>query len=807
MPVTRSWQRTRIIAARGPGRRRIFRPPWLLAASVLVAAGLWQVYTAKTWTFAQSESRLARGELLNLNTVTASDQLRPFLQIAPEREDDTFSYLLSHRPLRNVGALARTHLLPLSRLKPLFVVRTPGEFRREFLRWTAIYFGAFWLVWLIWRLRGFEGDPGILPALHLLTGFGLVLMVSLRDPLRDTLEFSKFAWGTAAGCLLLLLPLFRFWAPRRISNWCYTPLFVAIGLTAMLLRFGYGPGGSDSKVNLGPLQPMEFIKILLVLFLAGYFARYWERLRDLGRLANILPVLCAVAVALTMFFVLKDLGPALVVFFVFLAMFSVAHSRPWLAILGIALMVGGVAVGYHYGKPPTVVGRINMWLSPWDNDVHGGDQLAHALWAFSTGGVRGSGAGWGDPAMIPAGHTDLVLPAIGEEWGFTGVVAVGLLFGFLVWRALRLALRARDDYSVLLSTGLAALIGCEMLLITAGVTGALPLSGVASPFLSSGNTAMLANFLVFAIVLARPGADEAEPGKPFARPARWVGATLGACALVLLGFAGYYQVLHDREYLARQTRVLAEDGVKRALRNPRINSIAREIPRGSILDRNGILLATSDWSELERHRPEYTALGVDVDRACSRLDSRHYPFGALTMHLTGDLRTGENFHATNSSLVEHDSDTRLRGYTWDELPALVRDRHRPGNPGVARLLARDRTVHMTVDVRFEQRAGEILARRLGAHKGALVVMDAQSGDVLAMASLPEREIDLARYGVYPPGSTFKLVTAIAALRLDPEMRRRTFLCRRLPRWSRGQHGARLEPADPRRRERPPARHP
>ena len=127
-----------------------------------------------------------------------------------------------------------------------------------------------------------------------------------------------------------------------------------------------------------------------------------------------------------------------------------------------------------------------MWLSPWDNDVHGGNQLAHSLWAFSTGGALGSGPGWGDPAMIPAGHTDLVLPAIGEEWGFCGVAAVLLLLGFLVYRALRIGLRAPNEYGMFLALGLAALIAFEMLLISGGVLGAIPLSGVVSPFLSFG---------------------------------------------------------------------------------------------------------------------------------------------------------------------------------------------------------------------------------------------------------------------------------------------------------------------------------
>src|SRR5262249_46189872 len=150
----------------------------------------------------------------------------------------------------------------------------------------------------------------------------------------------------------------------------------------------------------------------------------------------------------------KDLGPALVIFFVFLAMFAVAHGRAGLAIAGLVLMVTSVAAGYRLGQPHTVVDRIDMWLAPWDNNVHGGDQLAHGLWALSTGGPTGSGPGWGDPEMIPAGNTDLVLPAIGEEWGFVGVAAVLLMFGYLVARALRAAVRASTHFGFFLGLGL-----------------------------------------------------------------------------------------------------------------------------------------------------------------------------------------------------------------------------------------------------------------------------------------------------------------------------------------------------------------
>lgn len=852
MALTRSWTapgaRPEVVNVRQPAAPRS-ELVWLLGASLLVAAGLAMVYAAKSEGFAGAEERLKRGELVNINLVTGLEQLLPLLESfsgRAERElvaQKTFDFLARARPLGNVGALARLRvsaediegdprwdvlrrrlrqqqaqsrparrfeLVPLAICKPLMVVRSPREFRAVFVEWTALYFAGFYLVALVWGVGRFRGDRAFLPALHLLTGIGLILMVSMRDPLRDTLEFRKFCLGVLLGCLLLALPAFKAFDYRRLSDWCYTPLAAALGLFALLLAFGRGPGGNDAKVNLGPFQPVEPIKILIVLFLAGYFTRNWERLRDLRekrglprlfrriglpRLEHVVPVLCAVGVAAGLFFLLKDLGPALVVFFVFLAMFGVARGRPGLALAGLALLVASVAAGYHAGQPRTVAHRIDMWLSPWDNDVHGGDQLAHALWAFSTGGPAGSGPGWGDPQMIPAGNTDLVLPAIGEEWGFAGVAAVFGLFGFLIWRALAVAGRAGTQYGFFLALGLASLIVFEMLLITAGVLGVLPLSGVVSPFLSSGNTAMLANFLVFALLLSISAHDPVAHDllRKSMRPFK---AVLACAGLVLLATAARYQVVRDSDYLARDAHAFEEDGVKRPQHNPRMNSIAREIPRGGIYDRNGIPLATSDWDELERHRGEYAAMGVPLDQACSRFDSRHYPFGAATAHLVGDLRTDENFHASNASLVEHDSNPKLQGYRYAELAALVRYRHQPGNQGIARILARDRSVQLTVDIRLEVRAREILERHLresaNTH-GAVVVMDAATGDVLALVSAPAPEppgirtaaatpdelLDRARYGQYPPGSTFKLVTAIAALRADPGLKHRTFLCRTL----------------------------
>ncbi len=870
MATTKSWERN--LATKAPSwrqppvteRRREFW--WLLGATLLVSAGLLLVFQAKTQDFAEEQAKLDRGEIVNLNAITAPAQLAPaLLGFADSREretaaQDTWLFLKQHQPLPNVGALARLRvprtelgdfpslerslpqpvskvgtqaiapkpkdtvaLLPVAKLKPQLAVRTPQEFLSEYRSWCLIYIGAFWLVHLAFRWRRFAGDSTILPALHLLTGMGFMLMVSLRDPLRDTLEFKKVAWGVAAGCLILLLPLFRGVNYRAFSRFVYAPLFLALGLLAGLIVLGSGPTGSDAKVNLGPFQPVEFIKVLIVFFLAGYFARRWEWLREthekffvprwlqwleIPRFGHALPVMFAVISALVLFFVLKDLGPALVMGFVFLLLFALARGKWGLAFIGVVTLVGGVMIGYRLGMPHTVVERVTMWLSPWDNDIRGGDQLAHSLWGFSTGGLWGSGPGWGDPSVIPAGHTDLVLPAIGEEWGFLGVATVCLLLGFLVRRAFRIGLRAPDEYGLFLSAGLGILIALEILLISGGALGAIPLSGVVSPFLSSGNTAMLANFFIFAVLLsvssqtARQETDLAareedqDLRSSFGRPVQIASIALGLCAAALLARTAWLQVWQDQELMVREAHVITADQVKRVQRNPRLNLLAASIPRGDIFDRNGVLLATSSWETLEQHRAQVEALGVSIDQACSRLESRHYPFGPITAHLLGDFRTGENFRATNTSFIEHDSAAQLQGYAdFHELAPYVRYRHHRDNPALKALLNRDRSVHSTIDIRLQQKGAGILEQKLAAtrkvseKKGALVVMDTSTGDVLALVSWPEPNsngtatpdqlLDRARYGQYPPGSTFKLVTAMAALRLDPKATQKRYTCRSL----------------------------
>ena len=882
MAVTRSRVEERVVARRvrlGARAWPLSEFAWLAAASVLILCGLYLVYRAKSQDFGEIEKGLAAKQLVDLNALTSREDLLPVLNIIADRGERE---LVARRiydasgSLPNVGALARLRVteseirgarglagfksrmaqtpdtgrersLPLLTaeqfrlLKPQLVVRRPAEFQRELLLWAVLFFCAYSAVELWWLLRGFTGERSLLVPIFLLTGAGFILMVSLRDPVRDGLIFAGFAQGVAGGCVLLAA-LSSVDFRRAFGKLSFVPLLGSFALSILLIVFGYGPGTSDAKVNLLGFQPVELIRVLLVFFLAGYFAERWDILRharetrprvawlskyvDVPPLEYTIPVLVCVGLSLLFFFLQKDLGPALVFTCLFLGLYAIARNGTAMLVTGLALLAAGFGTGYVLGVPRTVGARVNMWLSPWNNSVHGGDQLAQSLWGFATGGTFGTGLGLGDPALVPASHTDLILSALGEEWGFLGFAAIFVLFAILLYRAFRIALRAESDYEFFLGTGLAAATALQILLIGGGALGVMPLSGVVTPFLSYGRTAMLANFVVVAILLSiSQRASKPERNLPFRGPVKAMGTILGGLALVIVAKAAYVQVVRDSAVMGQGALVVQADGARRYQYNPRFLAVMREIPKGSIYDRNGLPLATSRWEELEAHRADYTRLGVNIDRACTRTESRHYPFGGLTFDLLGDLRTRLRWGASNTSFVERDSATRLRGYDdrpvlvdvknpktgvrerivrydYRELVPLLRHRYEPDNPEVRRVIDRPRDVRLTIDARLETRAAQILERQLhqaGKEKGALVVLDPASGDLLALVSYPlppvgpgeesaaepdsdsaNPYLDRARYGLYPPGSTFKLVTAMSALRKDSALEHAQYSCIRLP---------------------------
>jgi cell division protein FtsW (lipid II flippase)/cell division protein FtsI/penicillin-binding protein 2 len=718
------------------------------------------------------------------------------------------------------------------------VVRTYWSFTVAIARSAAILAAGFVVAHVVRRLRGAIGDPWILPIVCALCGLGMLTMAGVNDPWRERLLFEPFAAGVAMGCVVLTAVSLVDFTRLELHRFAFVFLCAALGLSVLLLVFGTGPGRSGVKVNLFGVQPVEAIRPLIALFLAGYFARRWEWLRELGeplarqhrllaklklpRVADLIPVAVGMVLVLLFFFFQRDLGPALVISCTFLVAYSVARDRWGLALAGLLVLVGAFTGAYFSGYPTTVVKRIDMWLSPWDNGVSGGDQVAHALWGLSSGGLFGAGLSETSARYIPTGENDMVLASLGENLGFAGVLLVLALFGTLVVRSLRIARRTDQPYVALLVVGLVVSLAAQALLIVGGLLALLPLSGVVTPFLSLGRSSMVSNLAVVGLLLAASLQAPPAEARPFLRPTSRVATAMAVLLAIAAGRALYVQVWNRGDVMTRQARTRQGDGAIRPQDNPRLREVARLVTRGTILDRRGLPIAMDSSLDLTKFAKDYAAMGVspcglaagrpaagagprpgDRTPPARATGERCYPLGGGAFHLLGDAVSKANWAAPNSAYAERDFDERLRGYRdVSELAALWDHRDEPWSPALRSILDRPRDIQLTIDARLQARAATLLGRKLGdlgLSKGAVVVLDVATGDVLASVSAPwprldrgrgglEEDaqsaelplLDRVRYGQYPPGSTFKLVTAAAALRGPSGVSDRHFSCRDLP---------------------------
>lgn len=725
----------------------------------------------------------------------------------------------------------------LAALKTRLTVRTAETYVSRLGRLVLWFLVAFWATHGIRRLRGAKDDPTLLPLLLVLCGVGLMSMIALRDPLRDMIIATPFVGGVCAGLVVLLVASEIDWEASRWRRAVLLPLGLALGLAALLLLFGSGPGASGVKVNLAGTQPVELIRLLVVFTMAGALARRFEFLRELSepptaarpwlrhltvpRWRDVRPVVVSMALVMAFFFLQKDLGPALVLSGVVIALYTVARGRVAFAFVGLAMLVAAFAVAYAIGFPATVGQRVRIWADPWNNGVSGGNQIAHGLWAMATGGGWGSTPGLGRPQVIPEGHTDFVLAALGEQFGFAGVLVVVGAYGLLGWRCLRIALRAPGDYSALLALGVTLALLVQATVIAGGLLGVLPLTGVVTPFLSYGRSSMLANCLAVGIVLAI-GRRQGPVREMLRRPVRVLAATLAAIALLMAGRAAWVQVVHADAVATAASLSEQGDGGYRFEYNPRLVAAARAIQRGTIRDREGLVLATSRPSEMASVPATYARAGLAGAVTCDADASRCYPLGGLAFGVTGDWARQVNWGARNASYLEREFDGTLKGFDdqqrlvdvvhprtgyrdrvvqrdYSALLPLVRYGADSTRPAVRLLLDRPRDVTATLDARLQARVGRALQRGIerGSHaRGAAVVLDASTGQVLASVSYPwpsevetsgadeararDAVFDRVRYGLYPPGSTFKLLVAAAALRSRPELQQHGFVCQRLP---------------------------
>ncbi len=303
---------------------------------------------------------------------------------------------------------------------------------------------------------------------------GLLLMVLMtRIPYY---KLRKLAWPGIAVSIFLLCAL---WIP-------------SLGIKA---------GGAVRWFNLGvfSFQVSELAKVALILFLAHFLTLKTNHLREISQ--GLLIPFGITGVIVGLILLQPDFGTTVIIVLITLMMIYLAGGRI-VHLAGLAALFIPVAVWLLLHKSYRLA-RWTAFLDPWKDPRNSGFHIIQSLIAFGSGGPFGVGIGDGMQKLfyLPEPHTDFILAVIAEESGFIGVGLILFLYAILIIRGFQISLRAPDLFGNLLAAGLTMLIALETFINIAGVTGLIPLKGLALPFLSYGGTSLMMSLIAVGILL------------------------------------------------------------------------------------------------------------------------------------------------------------------------------------------------------------------------------------------------------------------------------------------------------------------
>ncbi|MFJ5970127.1 FtsW/RodA/SpoVE family cell cycle protein [Streptomyces sp. NPDC093060] len=362
------------------------------------------------------------------------------------------------------------------------------------------------------RIRAPYADPLLLPIAVLLNGLGLVLIyrLDLETP-GDRAAPTQLVWSTlGVGLFILVVLMLR--DHRVLQRYAYVCVVAALALLLLPILF---PAVNGARIWIRiagfSIQPGEFAKVLLAVFFAAYLAanrnalahsgrRLWRLQFPTGRVLG--PIVTIWLLSVGVLVLERDLGTSLLFFGLFVVLLYIATGRTgWIAVGLVLAVLGAFAVGHF---EPHVNGRIEDWLHPFATIEagQGPNQLAQSLFAFAAGGVLGTGLGFGHSILIGfATKSDFILATAGEELGLAGLAAIFLLYALLVERGYRAGLALREPFGRLLAVGLASIVALQVFVIAGGVTGLIPLTGMAMPFLAQGGSSVVTNWAIVALLI------------------------------------------------------------------------------------------------------------------------------------------------------------------------------------------------------------------------------------------------------------------------------------------------------------------
>ncbi|MBT2524689.1 FtsW/RodA/SpoVE family cell cycle protein [Streptomyces sp. ISL-99] len=362
------------------------------------------------------------------------------------------------------------------------------------------------------RFRAPYADPLLLPIAVLLNGLGLVFIyrLDLETP-KDQAAPTQLVWSTLGVALFIgVVILLR--DHRILQRYAYLSVAAALVLMTVPIFFP-AINGAKIWIRVGgfSFQPGEFAKILLAVFFAAYLAanrnalaytgrKIWKLQLPTGRVLG--PIVAIWLLSVGVLVLERDLGTSLLFFGLFVILLYVATGRTgWIAVGLLLAAVGAFVVG---SLEPHVHSRVQDWLHPFASieTGQGPGQLAQSLFAFAAGGMLGAGLGAGESILIGfATKSDFILATAGEELGMTGLTAIFLLYALLVARGYRAGLALRDPFGRLLAIGLASILALQVFVIAGGVTGLIPLTGMAMPFLAQGGSSVVTNWIIVALLI------------------------------------------------------------------------------------------------------------------------------------------------------------------------------------------------------------------------------------------------------------------------------------------------------------------
>ena len=653
----------------------------------------------------------------------------------------------------------------------LFVLAIINDGRPLTLETLAVPIGlflAFTVSHLAIRKLAPNADSGLLPITFLLSGIGIAFVMRLAPELATRQIIWLFVAIAAMVLTLLVVP-----SVRKLGSYKYLLMLAGIILLLLPAFIGTEHYGSKIWLNFGgfSFQPGELAKVLVVLFLAGYLADNREMLSVGGRrigsftipdFRTLAPLLIMWALSLAIVVFERDLGSALLFFCLFLVMIYIATGRKLYVIAGLVLVaIGGTAAFMMFSH---VQQRIDIWIDPFAHRDGAGYQLIQGLYSLADGDLIGSGIGRGMPDLIPVVESDFIFDAMAEELGLLGGCAILLLFVLFAVSGFTIAARANSDVEAFAAVGLTTAIALQAFVIVGGVTRLIPLTGVTLPFMSQGGSSLLASFIIVGLLL-RAGDSGTGHEQEMLGVTSFDGGVLGRVTLgkrltlLIGGFACLFALLIGN--LTWHMVINAEPMRAEAANN---HTLERNIniQRGAILTSDGVVLAQSLQDEDGRWQ-------------------RNYPQGSMAAHVVGYYSPRFGSSGIESSYA--DTLAGRAGFSnWSNVLDVMADKDLPGNDAYL-------TLKSGIQTASEQ--------ALAGQTGGVVVLDAGSGAVLALASAPTYDINgiedmllaagsggsegggsgsggsgdaggsalfnRSTQGLYAPGSTFKTVTLSSAL--------------------------------------------